>query len=199
MRKYQVKIKLLTETMPGSGMAVPGTIDSDIRHDTYGLPYMNAKTFKGHVREQMEFLCTYDSKYDGIDINSLLGSNDLESVKKNARLKFTKVELSEVVQQTIRAAVDAGDVTKTEILDALTVTYTRTKIGEKGVAEPHSLRKERELRRGLIMETAIYAEELSETEEDLLKDTIAAIKHIGMHKSKGKGVVACSIAQAGQE
>ena len=192
MKQYRVKIKLLTETMPGSGMAVPGTIDSDVRHDRYGLPYMNAKTFKGHVREQMEFLCECDEQYHDVDINSLLGSDDRESVKKNARLRFTKVALSEAVQQTIRGEVDAGRVTKTEVLDALTVMYTRTKIGKSGVVEPHSLRKERELRKGLILETVIYG-------ENLLEDTIAAIKHIGMHKSKGKGVVACSIVQAGQE
>ena len=199
MKQYLVKIKLLTETMPGSGMAVPGTIDSDVRHDMYGLPYMNAKTFKGHVREQMEFLCALNEEYREIDINSLLGSDDLESVKKSARLKFSKVALSDAVQQVIREAIEAGQLTKTEVLDALTVVYTRTKIGKAGVAEPHSLRKERELRKDLCLETKIYGEELSAIEEELLKDTIAAIKHVGMHKSKGKGVVACSLVLDGQE
>lgn len=192
---YKLRIELLSDTMMGSGMAVPGIIDSDIRYDEYGLPYMNAKTLKGHIREQMELLQAYDAEYATIDIGALLGSDDKAAEKKLGKLRFSKVCLSEGVQETLKDAIRKGIVTKLEILNAITVIYVRTKINALGVVENHSLRKERELRKGLKFESAIYGENLSNEEKALLKDAVKAIKHIGMHKSKGKGVVSCRILE----
>ena len=194
MKEYNVKIKLLSETMPGSGMAVPGVIDNDVRHDGYGLPYMNAKTFKGYVRENMEYLKKIaPSDYSNVDINKLLGSDDKDSEKKLGILKFSKVELSAGVRGRIKNAIDRKELTANEVINSLSVIYTRTRITEDGIVEPHNLRTEREIRRGIVFETKIYVEALSNDELKILCDSVKMIKHIGMHKSKGKGVVSCTI------
>ncbi len=193
MDEYKIELKLLTETMPGSGMSVPGIIDNDVRFDEYGLPYMNAKTFKGHIREQMEFLKKFSKAYENIDINALLGSDDRESEKVPAKLKFSEVGLSDGIRECIGEAVRKKKLERTEVLNAITVVYTRTMIGADGVAKAHSLRKEREFRRNLILETKIFADDLNEEEKSFLYDAVRALKHIGMHKSKGKGVVSCTI------
>lgn len=196
MKRYDIKITLLSETMPGSGMAVPGIIDNDIRHDNYGLPYMNAKTFKGHIREQMEFLKEYGSSYKDIDINDLLGSDDKDSTKRIGKLKFSEVSLSPAVKSVIKTAVDKGELSKSEVLNSITVVYVRTRINERGVVEPHSLRKERELKKNLMLETKIFADELTDRELDFLNDSVKSLKQIGMHKSKGKGLIECTMTVA---
>ena len=196
MKQYDVKIKLLSETMLGSGMAVPGVVDNDIKHDNSGLPYMNAKTLKGHIREQMEFLKRFDKNYSDVDINELLGSDDKDSEKKLGKVKFSEVSMSQPVKEAIKEAVNNGQLSKTEVLNSITVIYTRTRINEFGVAEPHSLRKERELKKNLMLETKIHTEELTEKEIKILYESVKALKHIGMHKSKGKGLVECSIKVA---
>lgn len=193
MKEYDVKIKFLSETMLGSGMAVPGVVDNDIRHDNDGLPYMNAKTFKGHIREQMEFLKRYDKNYSDVDINELLGSDDKDSEKKIGKIKFSEVSMPQPVKEAIKEAVNKGELSKSEVINSITVIYTRTRINEFGVAEAHTLRKERELKKNLMLETKIYTEELKEKELEMLCESIKALKHIGMHKSKGKGLVECSI------
>ncbi|MBE5924763.1 MAG: hypothetical protein E7271_09945 [Lachnospiraceae bacterium] len=196
MKQYDVRIKFLSETMLGSGMAVPGVIDNDIRHDNNGLPYMNAKTFKGHIREQMEFLKKYDKSYRDIDIYGLLGSDDKDSEKKLGKIKFSEVSMPQSVKEALKQAVNNGKLSKSEVLNSITVIYTRTRINEFGVAEAHSLRKERELKKNLMLETKIYTEDLTDEELKMLYESVKALKHIGMHKSKGKGLVECSIEPA---
>ena len=199
MQEYVVKIKSLTEIMPGSGESIPGTIDSDVRYDELGLPYMNAKTVKGHLREAMELiLAVTGSRFAGITADGLLGGNDPAGDSRIAKIRVSDMRLSKAVRDTIQNAEVSGSVTKEEILDSLTRIYVSTKISEKtGTAEAHTLRKYRMLKKGLLFETKIEAEGLSGKEEELLFMSVRAIQHIGTLKSKGKGNVLCGIQRKG--
>ncbi len=193
--RYKIVIKTLSDTMMGSGESIPGTIDSDIRYDKYGMPYMNAKTMKGHVREQMELLSSVFPKYKGINVDALLGSNDREAEKRPGKLYFSDVRLDAAVREILTKTVIKDEATADEILEALTQEYSFTAIDENGIAKDHSLRKERMVRKGLSFETYIDGEDLTKKEEDFLKDSIKAIQHIGTHKSKGKGLVHCEVIE----
>ena len=199
MQEYVVKIKSLTEIMPGSGESIPGTIDSDVRYDELGLPYMNAKTVKGHLREAIEqILAVTGSRFAGITADGLLGGNDPAGDSRIAKIRVSDMRLSKAVRDTIQNAEVSGSVTKEEILDSLTRIYVSTKISEKtGTAEAHTLRKYRMLKKGLLFETKIEAEGLSGKEEELLFMSVRAIQHIGTLKSKGKGNVLCGIQRKG--
>ena len=199
MQGYVVKIKSLTDIMPGSGESIPGIIDSDVRYDELGLPYMNAKTIKGHLREAMEqILAVTGSRFAGITADSLLGGSDPAGDSRIAKIRVSDMKLSKAVRNTIQDAEFSGSVTKEEILDSLTQIYASTKISEKtGTAEAHTLRKYRMLKKGLLFETRIEAEGLSGKEEELLFMSVRAIQHIGTLKSKGKGSVLCTIHREG--
>lgn len=191
MERYIIEMKTLSDTMFGSGESIPGVIDNDIKYDDYGLPYMNAKTLKGHLREQMEFVQAFNSDYKDVDIDHLLGESQYKD-GNNGILKFSHVALSEAVIQILRQAVKDKRVTKEEILDALTVTYSSTKINEEGVAEDHSLRRERMIRKGITFISPLYVDgTLTKEEKGLLETAVATLQHIGTHKSKGKGLVEC--------
>ena len=189
MKEYVVKIKTLADFMPGSGESVPGLVDSDSRFDECGLPYMSAKAFKGHVREQMENLVRWQSL--NINPDTLLGASDINSEKKPGKLKFTDVCVSEPVRTVIYEKTENGQICREDVIDAITSIYAFTKIDENGVAEDHTLRRVRMVNSGIELYTSIFAEDLTPEEEKLLEDTIKAIQHIGSYKSKGKGVVSC--------
>ena len=199
MQEYVVKIKTLTDIMPGSGESIPGIIDSDVRYDELGLPYMNAKTVKGHLREAMEqILAVTRNRFAGIAADSLLGGSDVAGGSRIAKIRVSDMKLSKAVRDTIHDAEVSGSVTKEEILDSLTQVYASTKISEKtGTAEAHYLRKYRMVKRGLLFDVRIEAEGLSQQEEELLFMSVKAIQHIGTLKSKGKGSVLCTIQRKG--
>lgn len=199
MQEYVVKVKSLTDIMPGSGESIPGIIDSDIRYDALGLPYMNAKTVKGHLREAMEqILAVTGGRFAGITADSLLGGSDLAGGSRIAKIRVSDMKLSKAVRDVIQDAEMSGSVTKEEILDSLTQVYASTKIsGKTGTAEAHTLRKYRLLKKGLLFEVVMEAEDLSRKEEELLFMSVRAIQHIGTLKSKGKGSVLCTIYKKG--
>lgn len=213
MKEYRVKIELLSDTMPGSGESVPGTIDSDIRYDAYGLPYMNAKTLKGHLREQMEMITAYSKEMADYPLQELLGASDKEAEKTQGRLKFTDVTLGDGIRSAIQNAIDTAEhnaagkenrtVTANDIINALTLTTSYTSIDPStGIVKDHSLRRERKLRKGLTFYSTLYFDQDGMSEEDvkkaekLLDMSIRAIQHIGTHKSKGMGHVRCTVKPA---
>ena len=198
MKKYLIRINTLSDTMMGSGESVPGVIDSDIRHDRYGLPYMSAKTFKGLLHEQMDMLKCFDPEFENLRVEDLTGSN-INDGETGGRLRFTNVALSSGLRNVIRKDIDAGKVTANEILNALTITYSFTKVDEKtGTAADHSLRTERMIRRGVEFVSELFlddfglSEETLETYDSFIRKSVAALQHIGTHKSKGKGSVRCT-------
>lgn len=199
MQEYVVKIKSLTDIMPGSGESIPGTIDSDIRYDALGLPYMNAKTVKGHLREAMEqILAVSGDRFAGITADGLLGGSNPAGDRRIAKIRVSDMKLSKAVRDTIQNAEISGSVTKEEILDSLTQIYTSTKINEmNGTAEAHTLRKYRMLKKGLLFEVSLETEDLSRKEEELLFMSVRAVQHVGTLKSKGKGSVLCTIYKKG--
>lgn len=179
--------------MPGSGESMPGIADSDSRFDDCGLPYMNAKTLKGHLREKMEWIQFLSNAYEGISIDSLLGSEDMDGTKSPARIFVSDLTLPKDVHTILYQAEQNEKISTAEVEDALSLVLTTTRIGENGVAADHSLRKTRVVRKGLTYEAHIAARNLSEKEEALLFEAVRAIQHLGTGKSRGFGVVSCSI------
>ena len=119
--------------MPGSGESIPGIIDSDIRYDALGLPYMNAKTVKGHLREAMEqILAVTGGRFAGITADSLLGGSDLAGGSRIAKIRVSDMKLSKAVRDVIQDAEMSGSVTKEEILDSLTAADQAAKLAQSG-------------------------------------------------------------------
>ena len=69
----KIKIKLLSNTIFGSGQSVPGGEDIAILHDKDGFPYLKASTFKGIFREEFENYCSLTNELSKSDINLLFG------------------------------------------------------------------------------------------------------------------------------
>ena len=53
------------------------------------------------------------------------------------------------------------------------------------------------LKKGLLFEVSLEAEDLSRKEEELLFMSVRAVQHVGTLKSKGKGSVLCTIYKKG--
>lgn len=192
MQDYQIRIELKTETLFGNGEAIAGFLNADVQTDQYGLPFLKAKTLKGLLRDNME-LIQFNRKCDSDQVTRLFGNETREGI-----IRFSNAEFSEEVKSAIIKALDSNQVTKDEIKRAITTEFTYTTI-ENGVAKDHSLRTFRMLQKELVFYAdAIIMDDMQmEEDEACLGTAVALLKHVGTLKSKGKGVVTCSLLKDG--
>lgn len=195
--QYLITVETRTDILPGAGQSRPGVADNDSRYDQCGLPYMNAKTLKGHLREQMELLLhVAPDDYPGVSVASLLGETDLYSEKSAARIRISSLTVSPVIQHTVMQAIRNGEAASEEISYALSQVRSQTRIGDGGVAADGSLRQSRHIRKGLQFVARLEADDLNEVEAQFLADAVRAIQHIGTGKSKGMGTVQSLLTKA---
>lgn len=199
---YKIRVKLLSDTIFGSGESVPGVVDAEVLHDQNGFPYMKGKTLKGRLREESDMLvrCLPESSELSSVLNAIYGSGE-ESFKSH--MAFSNLELDWNLRAVIKGLIEDKniDVDETDVLQAVTSIYTATSINyETSKAEKGTLRKSRVIKRGLIFYAGLSADwELTEKEEAFLGAGIAALKHLGVAVTRGRGNVECSLLKDGRD
>lgn len=173
-----VKIKLLQDTIFGSGMSVPGGEDSSVNYDKDGYPYLKGSTFRGVFREEFENYLYWTGK-DSAEKQSIIadifgnGGYELENRRKIYISDF-------MIPKEIRE-----EIKEEYILDALTNLRVFTSL-ENGVAKSGSLRTIRCINKGL----AFYGEiECEEEDRDLIKEVLSYVKWLGSMRTRGFGKV----------
>lgn len=190
MNSYKILVKLLTETIFGSGYSIPGSVDLEIVYDENGFPFMKAKTFKGNLREEMENVVKVLGRDDRL-IKGLLGDeNQGQEVWRN--LKFSDCRLRENIRKTLKYGIDSDEIKPFEIKDALTQIRRFTSTEIDGSVKKGSLRQLRVIKKGLEFEVELSCErKLSEEELEILAFSVKSLKHMGTMRTRGKGEVDC--------
>lgn len=189
MFKYPITIELLSETILGNGESKNGVVNTEVLLDNNRFPYFLGKTFKGNLRSAAEEILKpcYGKSFDNT-IKSLFGDS-----QKEGTLKFTNFYLDKDIKE-----VFSND--KSIIMPCLTDIRYSIKIDEQGVAEDKSLRTARVLKNGLIFVGFIESEKKLEDEQfEIIQNAVKALKHIGIHKSRGKGNVKVSLLKCENE
>lgn len=191
MNRYKIIIRLLTETIFGSGHSIPGSVDLEIVHDEYGFPYMKAKTFKGNLREEMEeAIQVLDNNYSKI-LDDLLGKKN-KGEESWGNLKFSHCRIRENMRKPLEYVVDKGEISPLEIKESLTDIRKFTSINEDGSTIEGSLRQMRVIKKDLEFEVDIHCERnLKEEELGLLAISLKSLRHLGTMRTRGKGEVEC--------
>ncbi|TCS78935.1 RAMP superfamily CRISPR-associated protein [Tepidibacillus fermentans] len=191
--EWAIQFKLLSETIFGSGESIPGSVDLEVVHDDYGLPYFKGKTLKGRLREEVENIIDKMKKiipnqieYDTYVYRLFGKAGD----NLHNGLKISDATLGSSIKNGIRYGIESGLFTKEEVLQSLTEIRSFTSVNEKGVARKRSLRNLRVIKKGYIFYSQLYLErELEEQELELLAAGISSLRHIGTMVSKGKGSI----------
>lgn len=184
--KMQIRMRLLSDTIFGSGFSVPGDADVFPQVDAEGFPYLKGSTFKGVFRETLEsYLMWQGMEKNEIDqkIGGLLGAPG-SNQESSHKLVFSDFTLSEAVRMKM---LDLPGISPDEITDTLTSLRTFTRLDEQGMAEDASLRSVRCVNKGLIF----YSELLLSDPEDqeLVRNILGLIKWIGTMRNRGFGKV----------
>jgi len=181
----RIRMQLLSDAIPGSGISVAGVIDRDIHYDKRGLPYIPAKRIKGILRESAEILGYHD-------ILELFGSKG-----KTAGSLF-KIDNGHLEHEDSYCNVIDNPrwhdlFTPQAVLNHFTYTRAQTSIEANGIAKENSLRITRVLRKGL---TFLFEIECPERYFQRLSDVCRVSRHFGTSRSRGFGEISLELEKS---
>ncbi len=190
----KIKMELLSDTIFGNGMSIPGGEDISVLSDENGFPYYKGGTFKGIFREELECFLewTLKDKEKPEKIKqimfTLLGESGDDEIKNNRKLVFSDFQLSDCVKNAVLEEVGEGK--KSIVLNSMSHLRTFTSISEDGTSEKGSLRNCRCINKGLCFYSEIQC---SSKDRKLVVDVISNIKWIGTMRNRGFGKVKITV------
>lgn len=188
----RIRMKLISDTIFGNGMSVPGGEDISVLHDVQGFPYYRGSTFKGIFRETLiQYLDWIDYKDpESVNIvNELLGTSD-ENRMDSDKLGFSDFCISESVRGIVLEEIGEDPAA---VLDMFTHIRTFTSLNENGVAQKGSLRTARCVNKGTILESDIIC---GDKNSRWVKEVLPMIKWVGTMRNRGFGKVQIEIKEA---
>lgn len=188
--KQSVKMTLLSDSILGNGISVPGGEDISVLCDSDGFPYYKGGTFKGIFHEELENLLCWMADESGDNSEALLNKkmghmgDDSPDIGK---LRFYDFVISDNVKNRVKQSVKTPE----DVLEAFTELRTFTALDEEGMVKNGTLRVGRCVKAGITFYGAIECEK-----EDLpwIKDTLGLIGWIGTMRNRGFGKVKLDFA-----
>lgn len=209
MKKYTLKIELLSDTIFSGGESIVSVSDIDVLYDDYKIPFYKGKSIKGNIREVIDVIVENQRRYneEKSEINGQIatklfgkkfsnkGKEEYRDDQSEGCLRFENASINRETRDVLTYLVDSEIIHKDEIIEALTDIRYATKIDkESGTSQDGSLRSMRVLNKDLCFYSDIYCEEeLNEDELGLLLCGVNGLRHLGTLRSRGKGEVKCSI------
>lgn len=203
-RKYKLIITLKSDLCAGSGYSYAGIIDNDICYDAFGIPYIAARRLKGCLREAAELIGLSEE-----EISDLFGSGGADGVKGIYIDNGYMDHYEEIRRDIKKLGKDYRSyITPQSILEQFTTVKAQTKMGKGGVAEDNSLRYTRTVNHYSPLNPAeemrftasvVLPGRMSEERKEAFRNTVAALRNIGMNRNRGLGSVRCILENIPQD
>jgi hypothetical protein len=194
MINYTLELELLSDTAFGSGAGVSALINSEIQHDTKGLPTLSGRAIKGLlVNECSEILYVLPdqvrSHWENVALN-LFGQRG-EMLEDVAGVFIADATIA----PDLAAALHADDnLSHESILDSLTAIRRQTAMNVMGAPEDDSLRSVRVLVKGLTLYASLsFTTDPGPDEKALLAACIMSLRRAGLNRTRGKGRIKVKI------
>jgi len=212
MTPYQLEIKLQSPTIAASGEGWGAVIDTDIVFDDLGLPFIPSKRIKG---------CLKDAAQDVVEMLDLAKINfdmdwkltyGLPGSQASAPVYFSNltIENYDNTKQWLEYLMYMKNyeniISRETILKTFTTLRWQTAINDDGVAEDHSLRTARVIKKGFTFLGDIWidTETLdrldnttpSQNSEKVLNTLILSCfvcNHMGTSRTRGFGQISCRL------
>lgn len=189
---YYLSVQTRSDASFGHGDGVPGLIDSEIDHDTYGCPEIGGRRLKGLLVEEranLEFALGQRRWARWIPVAERLFGRSGATSAGYAHLHVGAATLPAPLRDALHAQVRAKALTRNEVLAALTTIRRQTAVDPRSGAPEHgSLRSARVLLRDtpLIAHLEFSA---APTENDLalLAACALSVRRGGGGRNRGRG------------
>ena len=203
METYQLKLTLLSDTCFSRGDGVAGYVDTEIKYDRYGIPYVDGRTVKGLLTAACAEILDAISKSCAPDIfekylhmaELLFGSPGSKGSSAKLRIGKAKLprDLSMAIMREFPQAITSAERAKfqnlkREYLEAFTVIRRQTAMDESGAPKPESLRAIRLIRRELSFSAFVESEiPLNSDELSLMAACAKTLTRSGSGRNRGSG------------
>lgn len=202
MKTYTIQIELKSDALIGSGEGFGAVIDSDIVFDNLGIPYIPAKRIKGCLKDSaIEVGQMFNQSEMNIEIDKTFGKPGEEA---STPVYFSNLTIDEYERnrQWLEYLVsndEAGILSSDNILSTFTSIRQQTAIDKKGVADEHSLRTIRAIKKGLIFKGKIQVEINDQPISDTLALACLNLRYLGTKRNRGFGEVECKLFDGAKE
>lgn len=211
MKSYTIEIRLISDTLIGSGEGFGSIIDTDIVFDDLGIPFIPARRIKGCMRDAAQEVC---EMLDGAGIGLFDlkkeargdGSQGFYLVEEtfgrpghdaSAPVSFSNFTIKEYKQNTLWLQYLCHKypnvISRDNILSTFSHTRQQTRINERGVADAHSLRTIRVIKKGTVFNGEIRRDNENADAEKLLALACANLRCLGTKRNRGFGEVECTL------
>ena len=197
----KIKMELLSDTIFGNGMSIPGGEDISVLSDENGFPYYKGSTFKGIFREELEQYLDWmleDTQNEDkqtrieMELKRLLGESGNVEIRNEGKLVFSDFQLADSVKKCVLEEVGKGK--KNIILDSMSHIRTFNSISEDGVSKKGALRNGRCVNKGLCFYGEIQCDEKDAV---MVTEVISNIKWLGSMRNRGFGKVKLTVLEGG--
>ncbi|MGA2264348.1 MAG: RAMP superfamily CRISPR-associated protein [Acidobacteriota bacterium] len=194
MTKAILQLTLKSAAAFGRGDGVPGLVDNEVDRDQYGLPFLRGRALKGLLAESAENIIFAFSKQKvekwrqpkeslfGLPGSGLEGRGILHvgngCLPKNLRdlILFRMKDPG------------PGDLSPSEVFEALTGIRRQTAVNHLGAPERGSLRSLRVIIRGVVLEAPlIFNRSPTDDEWALLAGSVLGLRSGGLGRNRGRG------------
>lgn len=190
--KYQLFLRLKSDTTFGRGDGVAGLVDAEVEHDPdAGLPFLRGRTLKGLlVEECANIFYALDKRGEQFnEAGQFLFGSAGSSLADDAWMHIGPAQLPSELRAAIIADVKGNKLTPTKVLESLTAIRRQSAIDEhSGAPEEGSLRAMRVvLRETLFISDLEFEQEPDEKAKALLAACVLGLRRAGTGRNRGRG------------
>lgn len=212
MKSYTIEIRLISDALIGSGEGFGSLIDTDIVFDGLGIPFIPARRIKGCLRDAAQEVCGMLGNAgitSFIDLKKEAGSDgaQLFSIVEEtfgrpgnvaaAPAFFSNFTIGEYEANTRWLQYLCKEYPKVMPLDNILSAYScirrQTRINGRGVADAHSLRTIRAVKKDTRFTGGVTVNTENANAEKLLALACANLHHLGTKRNRGFGEVECRL------
>ncbi len=200
MERYLLRIELESDATFGRGDGVPGLVDTEVEHDSFGLPYLRGKTLKGLLVEECANILYSLYKQPAVDETEFYKSatrlfGEPGSRKQNpTALRVSDACLPVALRNVIRTeVVEQKRLKPADVLESLTAVRHQTAVDVTGKPEDGSLRTNRVILRKTVLEAELTLQPtdsetpINDRDRGLLAASIKALRRGGINRNRGSG------------
>lgn len=195
MKTYWIKFWLKSDATFGKGDGVAGLVDTEVQHDSFGLPYLSGKTLKGLLTAECSEILSALQKAVPNKIENWYksaqhlfgnrGSGDNEM----AKLHVGHAQIPADLRYGIIEDFITGKLSRENVLESLTAIRRQTSMdNETGASKKETLRSTRVILRETMFESRLdFCEEPTNEDLALLAACIKAFHRAGTERNRGRG------------
>lgn len=182
MKKYQLRIQLLSDLCVSDGGVYNSSLDIDICHDEYGFPYIPGRRIKGCLRECALELLDWGKD---IPIKKIFGGEG--DAKGAVSIRNAYLENYDELRKQVEQHRNSLLFHPQNILSHYSYLRTQTAVNkETGTAKDKTLRVMRVAKKDLVF---IAELEMDEAYKSMFKDILAVFHSMGISRSRGLGEI----------